>query len=203
MLRHAILILLAGALLSASAADAQRDRTRDRTRQRPSASADREVDPAASRDQIQANVPALSSQQQANLDRLQQDLETLATGAKNAEAEIRQLANDLQGMSIQAPDPALVEQLAADLQAAIADSNLSKAEIAQLTQDVNAVLNSADLSPQELEVLLDDVEAILSAAGVGRAEIEAVVRDLQAIYDEAQGNAGDAATRRRVRRPGR
>ncbi len=173
------------------------ERSRDVSASRDGASRDADVEAKLS--EIQARIPSLSSTQQKNLQSLEQDLKALGSGAKNAEDEIRQLGQDLQGMAIQAPDPVLVQKLATDLQAAIADSNLSRSEIAQLTQDVNAVLNSADLSQSELQVLMADMEAILAASGVGKAEIEAVLRDLQAIYDAAQGAGKSSARRSRLR----
>ncbi len=159
----------------------------------------RDADVEVKLSEIQARIPSLSSTQQSNLQSLEQDLRTLGNGAKNAEDEIRQLGQDLQGMAIQAPDPVLVQKLAKDLQAALADSSMSRAEIAQLTQDVNAVLNSANLSQSDLQILIDDMEAILTASGVGKAEIEAVVRDLQAIYDAAQSPGKSSGRRLRSR----
>ncbi len=156
----------------------------------------RDPDAEAKLSEIQSRIPSLSGTQQSNLQSLEQSLKTLGNGAKNAEQEIRQLGQDLQGMAIQAPDPVLVQQLATDLQAALADSTMSRGEIAQLTQDVNAVLNSANLSQSDLQVLIDDMEAILTTSGVGKAEIEAVVRDLQAIYDAAQGSGKSSGSRR-------
>ncbi len=213
-MRSAVILVSIMILLSAMAAAAQPNRGRGE-RTKPSRSTAEGMsgsrDVSATRDgtardaesklsEIQARIPSLSSTQQSNLESLEQDLRALGSGAKNAEEEIRQLGQDLQGMAIQAPDPALVQQLATDLQAAIADSTMSRSEIAQLTQDVNAVLNSANLSQSELQILIDDMEAILAASGVSRADIEAVARDLQAIYDSAQG--AEKSSGRRAR-PGR
>jgi hypothetical protein len=148
-------------------------------------------------DDIAAKLPAPSAAQQQNLVDLRDDLSTLGTGLQGAEDEIRQLASDLQGVSAQPPDPALVESLARDLQAALADSTLSPREAAELSQSVYAVLNSAGLSQQELATLKSDVEAILAASGVGPEEIEAILNDLQAIYDAYQGPSASSAGSRK------
>ncbi|MCB1056907.1 MAG: hypothetical protein KDD11_15510 [Acidobacteria bacterium] len=150
-------------------------------------------------------LPEPNPQQQANLQQLKKDLSVIASGAKDAEDEIQNLAKHLQGMALQPPDPALVEQLATDLSAAVSDGSLSPKEMAQLTQAVYGVLNSAGLSQAELETLQDDVESILAASGVGRSEIEAVVHDLEAIYGSIQKpSSGSASERKSGRsRPGR
>lgn len=147
------------------------------------------------------DLPEPNPAQQANLTKLRSDLATLGQGAANAEDEIRTLAHDLQGMAVTAPDPALVDALATDLQAALEDSDLSPREMAQLSQSIYGVLNSAGLDADELQVLKDDVESVLTASGVGRAEVQAVLRDLEAIYNSYQGGAqrGAPKTQRRDR----
>lgn len=148
----------------------------------------------------------LGSEQQANVQQLQADLQVLAQGIQGADDEIRSLAEDLQAMSPQKPDPALVEDLAVHLAAAVADGSLSPREMAELAAAIDAVLQSAGLSSADVAVLVEDVEAILEAAGVGHAEIQAVVHDLQAIAGSIQAPSGgsktqpsDASKRRRGR----
>lgn len=136
----------------------------------------------------------VSAEQQANVQQLQADLQVLAHGVQGADDEIRALAESLQSMSPHSPDPALVEDLASDLAAAVADGSLSPREMAALAAAVEDVLQSAGLSSADVAVLIQDVEAILEAADVGRAEVQAVVHDLQAIAHTLQAPAGGAKT---------
>lgn len=145
----------------------------------------------------------VSPEQQANVQQLQADLQVLAGGVRGAEDEIKELADDLQAMSVHSPDPALVEGLAADLAAAVADGTLTPREMAELATAVEAVLQSAGLSPAEVAVLIDDVEAILLAAGVGRAEVQAVVHDLQNIVAAAPSSPAKTPSKSSSRRRGR
>lgn len=147
----------------------------------------------------------LSSEQQANVQQLQADLQVLAQGLQGAEEEIQALAEDLQGMSLHSPDAALVEELAADLAAAVADGSLSPREMAELAAAVEQVLQSAGLSTAEIATLIDDVEAILEAADVGQAEVQAVVHDLQTIVSsiEAPSNGSKSSKPSSSRRRGR
>jgi hypothetical protein len=166
----------------AGSRERQRDRNRSSLDSAPATAGDSERLAAA-----RAKIAAPDAAQRESTSELQQDLQAIAGGLKGADEEIRQLGQDLQGMAIRAPDPALVQDLSTDLAAAVGDGDLSPAEVARLADDVYAVLNSAGLSQAELAVIKKDVEAILAASGVGQEEIQAVLRDLQAIYDQLQG----------------
>jgi predicted methyltransferase MtxX (methanogen marker protein 4) len=136
----------------------------------------------------------MSSEQQGNVQQLQADLQVLAQGVQGADDEIRALAEDLQAMSPQQPDPALVEDLASHLATAVADGSLSPREMAELAAAVEEVLQSAGLSSDDVAVLIQDVEGILEAADVGHAEFQAVVHDLQAIAGSIQAPSGGSKT---------
>lgn len=141
---------------------------------------------AARRDAAAARAPSPSPAQQESLTALRDDLSTLGQGAHAAQDELAELATDLSQMALQPPDQALVQDLAASLQTAFADSQLSPKETAQLTQDLYALMNSAGLSQDEIEVLIADVEAILLASGVERSDVAAVVDDIEALAGGAQ-----------------
>lgn len=209
--RHIAIALLVGSLLGFLSWPAQAgpqgkakgkdrnqaERSRDQSdRSRTNSSIDK------SSRELPEGAPRPSADQQANLQELRNSLGVMSEGAAAAEDEIRTLANDLQGMSLQAPDLALTQALATDLAAAMADASLSPQEMAELTQAVYAVMNSAGLSQEELDVLISDVEDIFLASGVDRSDVQAVASDLQAIYDASQGQTsrgkGQSERRRRA-----
>ena len=167
----------------------ERNITRDTTRDRSRTAESRDGSRDGSR-KLPDGISHPNPEQQDNLQDLRDSLGALAGGAAAAEDEIRDLAQDLQGMSLQPPDPALTQALAADLADAMADASLTPQEMMQLTQSVYAVMNSAGLSQSELEVLISDVEDILLASGVSRSDVQAVVNDLEAIYHASSAGSG-------------
>ena len=93
--------------------------------------------------------PTFSPQQQANLQKLQSDLTSMKSQSQVTPDQKKKLSADLQTLAegTVKPSKASVDQLAADLSAATANSSISKAEQAKLMQDISAVLNSANIPP--------------------------------------------------------
>jgi hypothetical protein len=138
----------------------------------------------------------LSEQQQQNLQKLQSDLQAIKQGSQVTPEQKQALKNDLLAMADGAtkPDPALVQQLANDLSAALADGNVSNAEKAKLTKDLDAVMDSASIPAAEVQQAISDAQAILTASGVDKADVQTIVKDLQAIANEAKKNAQAAGS---------
>lgn len=147
----------------------------------------------------------LSEQQQKNVQKLQSDLQAIKQGSQVTSEQKLALKNDLLAMADGAtkPDAALVQQLATDLSAALADGNVSNQEKAKLAKDLDAVMDSANVPAAEVQQAITDAQAILSASGVSKSEVQTVVTDLQAIASEAKKNAQAAGATAKGRLQGR
>lgn len=146
----------------------------------------------------------LSAQQQQNLQKLQADLQAIKQGSTVTEAQITALKNDLLAMADGAtkPDAALVQKLAADVSAALADGKLTNAEKAKLAQDLDAVMDSANIPEAEVQQAISDAQALLAASGITKEEVQTVVKDLQAIATEAKKNLQTAGSNAKGRLQG-
>lgn len=130
--------------------------------------------------------PTMSTQQQANLTKLQQDLAAIKQGSQVTPAQKESLAQSLMTLAegTTRPSQASVSKLSSDLSQAMADSKITPKEQAQLMQDVAVVLNSANIPPEELQAVMADAQAILLSSGVDQSDVEVIMSDLQAIANE-------------------
>jgi polyhydroxyalkanoate synthesis regulator phasin len=137
---------------------------------------------------------------------LADDLAAIKSGSNVTKEQKEALANDLIAMADGAtkPDKALVDELVADLYAALDDGELSTKEAKKLASDIEDVMNSANIPKSEVDKAIADAKAILLASGVTKADAQVIVEDLQAIAAELQGNAsstGGSRTKSRSRKP--
>lgn len=136
----------------------------------------------------------LSETQQQNINKLKADLQAIKQGSQVTSEMKQALKNDLLAMADGAtkPDPTLVQKLADDLAAAVADGNLDNKEKAQLSNDLYAVMNSAGIPASEVNQAIADAQAIIAASGVDRQDVQLIVADLEAIVAEARNNHPNA-----------
>lgn len=132
----------------------------------------------------------MSSQQQSNLSKLEQDLKDIKAGSQVTDQQKQDLANSMTTLvkGTTKPSQESVDQLSSHLSSAVDDGNLTKAEQVQLAQDVAVVLNSANIPPEEVQAVISDVEQILISSGVDQSDVALVVSDLQSISQELQSN---------------
>jgi len=107
----------------------------------------------------------------------------LKQGSQVTQSQKDALKKDLNAMVTSAtrPDAALVNQLASDLSAALADGKVTGVEKAKLTKDLEKVMNSAGISAAQVSLAISDAQAILLASGVSKADVQKVVADLKAV----------------------
>lgn len=155
----------------------------------------RERSREASRTRTQEPGSNLSETQQKNLDTLKADLRSIKQGSQVTREQKDALKNSLTAIADGAtkPDPALVQQLATDLNQVMADADLTPQEMLQIANDLQQVMNSANIPKEEVEQAIADTQAILTASGVSQSDVQKIVADLQAIATEAQKNAHNAA----------
>lgn len=136
----------------------------------------------------QLKRPTLSSQQQTNLTKLQQDLAGIKQGSQVTQAQKDQLAHSMMTLAegTTRPSQETVTKLSSDLSEAMADSKITPKEQAALMQDVTAILNSANIPPEELQAVMDDAQQILISSGVDQADVALIMADLQAIANEVK-----------------
>lgn len=143
----------------------------------------------------------MSEAQQQNLTKLKTDAEQIKSGSQVTQQQKDQLKRDLEAMIHGAtrPDAALVDQLAADLSAAMADGKVSGLEKTKLMKDIEKVLNSSGISMTEVNAVIADAQAILAASGVSKADAQTIGNDLKAIAGELKKNAPASAPAARKR----
>lgn len=141
---------------------------------------------ARPREKNRTEKPAMSAQQQANINKLKQDLGRIKNESEVTQGQKEQLAYDLRNLAegTQKPSQQSVDKLAHDLSTAMADGNLTKMEQAQLAQDVATVMNSANIPPSEVEAALKSAAAILESSNVDSADAQQIMTDLNAIAQE-------------------
>ena len=137
-------------------------------------------------DQVSAAFDkVVSDQQQANLQKLSNDLSALQAGSDVTEAQVKALQTSLYAMCDGATKPSQesVNNLGTDLTTALDDGDLSNKEMAQLTHDLEAVLNSAGIPISEFTTVVNNLKAILTSSNIDKTDIEAIAADCKAIYD--------------------
>lgn len=134
-----------------------------------------------------------SDSQKAALKQLQADLRKIQQQSEATQEQKESLKKSLAAMADGAtkPDPASIDKLAADLSEALADGNLTNAELLRLAQSLQAVLNSANIPQEEIKQTISDAQALLAAKGIEKGDLDKIVADLKQIAQEtASRSAG-------------
>ncbi|MCE1248544.1 MAG: hypothetical protein LWY06_18050 [Firmicutes bacterium] len=163
------------------------DRPAARPRPTPAARQTKDGSSASSK-----TLPSITPAQQANIQKLAGDLQTIK-GKSTVTPEMKQqLSNDIMGMCKGAtkPSQSSVDKLTTDLTSALSDKQLSKQEMVKLSKDLNYVLNSANISDEQIQQIVTDAETILKSSGISKSDAETIKNDLLAISGEIKKNYG-------------
>lgn len=128
----------------------------------------------------------ISDTQKENIRQLFGDLNAMRAESQVTSEQIVKLRDDLHAMlnGATAPSEESVTQLRTDLQAAMADDELSPREKATLANDMQDVLASAQIPVEEFQAVVGDLRAIVEASGMTSDDLQLIADDLRAIQDE-------------------
>ncbi|HZV33132.1 MAG TPA: hypothetical protein VFB72_01040 [Verrucomicrobiae bacterium] len=144
--------------------------------------------PSASAPSSSAPQGGISAAQQALIDRLQTDFNSIKPGSASSVGQKLHLQDDIASLDKSAykPSKTTLAKLSEHLTAALAESPVSYRDLGQIARDINVILNSANLSMVQSEHFVSDTQLRLKNSGVSPATVQLIANDLGAVIVEIQ-----------------
>lgn len=130
----------------------------------------------------------LSASQQALIDRLQTDFNSIKSGSATNAGQKLHLQDDIASLDKSAykPSKSSLAKLSEHLTAALAEKPVSYRDMGQIARDINIILNSSNLSMTQSEHFVSDAQLRLKNSGISPATVQLIVNDLGLIIVEIQ-----------------
>ena len=156
-------------------------------------------------DLVGSIVEDLTPQQQASIERLFQNLNSIRVNSDISGDQIIAFVNNLSGIVDDATTPTRdqIDTLKASFLDEIADGQLSGADIDQLQSEVQALLVTLDVDPVKLEELLGQWQVIFDARLRDGRRCGAVTRQRRVARQRVRSRRIESAVRQRTPRTGR